>query len=359
LPTIFAAVFATLAIRMTHVSRTRRLLTLSAKLALAAGILAYLIVGGRDGFVRLWHEPKHWGMLAIGLACTLASITLTFVRWHVLVTALGLNFRLPETMRLGTLGFALNFVSLGSIGGDLFKAIFVAKDSPGRRTEAVATVIADRLLGVLMMLSLATAATFLIDWSAAPAAVKVLVQTVRMATIVGLCGAGLVLLVPALSGTRLQKMIGAVTLVGPTAARLIGAVATFRDQKRHLFTAAAISIVSNSLFILSFYFVARGLPVQAATLAQHFVIVPVANLAGAIPATPSGLGTMELAVEKLYQAVAGGAGHAGDGTLVALGQRATMILVAVVCLAYYLAHRGDLREVMHEVEEAEDAAEAM
>ena len=148
-------------------------------------------------------------------------------------------------------------------------------------------------------------------------------QTIRLATFGGIIGAVLILVVPALSGEWLQKLLARIPLVGPTAARLVGAVATFRDEKRYIFTAAAISVCSNSLFILSFYFVARGLPVHAASLAEHFVIVPIANLAGAIPATPSGLGTMELAVEKLYLAVSQeGARHPGDGTLVALGQRA-------------------------------------
>jgi hypothetical protein len=142
-----------------------------------------------------------------------------------------------------------------------------------------------------------------------------------------------------------------IPLVGPTAARLVGAVATFRDEKRYVFTAAAISLCSNTLFILSFYFIARGLPVHAASLAEHFVIVPVANLAGAIPATPSGLGTLELAIEKLYLAVSDAAvRRPGDGTLVALGQRASMVAVACVCLAFYLTQRNGLRNVLREAD---------
>ena len=50
----------------------------------------------------------------------------------------------------------MNFVAPGSIGGDLFKAIFLAHGQPGRRTEAVATVIADRLLGVTTILVIAS-----------------------------------------------------------------------------------------------------------------------------------------------------------------------------------------------------------
>jgi glycosyltransferase 2 family protein len=205
---------------------------------------------------------------------------------------------------------------------------------------------------------LASVATFFVDWSPAPAAIKVLVETIRLTTVALFGGVALVLAVPALSGTRIRQWLGAVPLVGSTAARLVATISAYRDAKSDLLKACSISLVSNTLFILSFYFIALGLPVLAPTLVQHFVIVPTANLAGAIPATPSGLGTMELAVDKLYQAVPTATPiPAGDGTLVALGQRAGMILVAVGCLVFYLLQRGDLREVIHELEEAEAAAE--
>jgi uncharacterized membrane protein YbhN (UPF0104 family) len=341
---------------------TRRKLLILAKITLAVGILGYLLVQvqRQAGFARLVHEPKAWHLLALGLACTVAAISLAFVRWHILLTALGLDFQLRDSMRLGALGFALNFVSLGSIGGDLFKAIFAAKDSPGKRTEAVATVVVDRLVGMMMMLTLASAASFLIDWTASPPAIKVLVQTIRLTTVGMVAGVTLLLAVPALSGDWLRGRVAALPLVGSTASRLIGTVSVYRDEKRLVLAACVISIFSNTLFILSFYFVAQGLPVQAPSLAKHFVIVPVANLAGAIPATPSGLGTMELAVEKLYQGVPSATSiPSGDGTLVALGQRATMILMAAGCLIFYVLQRGDLREAIHEIEEAEATAESL
>lgn len=340
----------------------RRMLVVAVKLTLATAILGYLLVQveRQAGFQRLVHEPKAWHLLAIGLLCVFVAAVLTFVRWHVLLTAVGLNFRLRDSLRLGALGFALNFVSLGSIGGDLFKAIFAAKDSPGRRTEAAATVVVDRLVGVVMMMTLASLATFIVDWSASPGPVRVLVQTIRLGTVGLLAGVALILAFPALSGEEIRRFVHAIPLVGPTAARLIAMVSVYRDQKWRVLQACLIGVVSNSLFILSFYLIAQGLPVRAPSLAQHFMIIPVANLAGAIPATPSGLGTMELAVDKLYQIAPGPSPiPAGEGTLVALGQRAAMIFVAALCLAFYVLERGNLREVIHEVEEAEAAGETL
>src|SRR5262249_48107652 len=111
---------------------------------------------GRAAFSQLSARTINWNMMIGALVCTLIMATLSFVRWHILIRALGIDIRLADSLRLGALGFALNFVSPGSIGGDFFKAIFLAHGQPGRRTEAIATVIADRVLGLLTMFLLAS-----------------------------------------------------------------------------------------------------------------------------------------------------------------------------------------------------------
>src|SRR5262249_15364961 len=119
-----------------HSRSPRRTLLTIAKFALAIGILSYLViqVQRNEGFTRLWEQEKNWPLLAAAVGCTFAAILLNFVRWHFLIRAVGIDIRLPLTMRYGALGYALNFVAPGSIGGDLFKAIFLAHGQPGRRT---------------------------------------------------------------------------------------------------------------------------------------------------------------------------------------------------------------------------------
>jgi uncharacterized protein (TIRG00374 family) len=339
-------------------SIARRILVPLAKMALAAGIMGFLAyrVQQNQGFVRLLNEPKDWRLLAAALVCTFLSIVLSFARWHVLVNALGLKFPLVDALRLGALGFALNFVSLGSVGGDLFKAIFLAKEYPGRRTEAVATVMADRLLGLLMMLVLASAAILVADWRDAPPEIALLCHMILVAAVGGFVGVGVLLFVPLVTDERIRGFAEGVPIVGATAGRLIGAIEAYRDQKSQLLLAAGIGLVVDALFVTSFYLVARGLPVHAPTFAQHLLIVPVANMAGAIPATPSGLGTLEAAADALYQAVPGNSGIVpGDGTLVALAHRVTMIAVAMIGMVYYVSQRAELQRVLREAEAAEGA----
>ena len=339
----------------TH-STTRRTVLTVAKIALAVAILAYLVVQARHGFSQLSEQTIQWKFLAAALVATLSACTLSFVRWHLLINALGISMRLVDTLRLGALGFALNFVSPGSIGGDFFKAIFLAHGHPGKRTEAVATVVADRVIGLLTMLVLASVgilSTGLL--TAGSPALTLLCRAILLMTAVSWIGFGLLLLPRSRFGAWVIERAEAAPVVGKTIARLLETVDVYRSQKPTLLAAFSVSLGMALCFITSFYLVARGLPIHEPPWAEHLVIVPVAGLVGAIPLTPSGLGTLELAVEELYKTMPGGTFvNTGDGTLVALGRRVTEMAVALIGLVYCLGHRREVREVFVEAEEAAD-----
>jgi len=341
-----------------YAAPVRRTLLTLAKIALAVAILAYLLHQARehDAFTQLVEQPKHWNLLAAGLVCTLISILLSFVRWHLFIRAVGIPIRLLDSLRLGALGFALNFVSLGAVGGDLFKAFFLAHGQPGLRTEAVVSVLADRVAGLMTILALATGGILATDLThRAPPPLVALCHAILLAAAVVFCGAAAALFVPPLSGERVLALTQRLPFVGGTLARLLGAVATYRNQKRALAAAAAVSVAGNLTYITAFYLVASGLPIQRPSYAEHFVVVPVANMVGAIPATPSGLGTKEAAVDLMYRTMPSGTGVVrGTGTMVTLAHRLTEVAGAALGLLYYLTHRKEVEEVYHEAEEFEE-----
>ena len=336
----------------TH-SHTLRTVLTAVKLALAVAILAYLVARAHDGFSQLIERPIAWPLVAAGVLCTFAACTASFVRWHLLIRAVGIDVRLVDSLRLGALGLALNFVSPGSIGGDFFKAIFLAHGQPGRRTEAVATVVADRVMGLLTMLVFASVGILCSDLIDTPSpALRVLCRAIFTATVVSWAVFGVLIVVPGLSGPRVGRWAEAIPLVGRTIARLLGAVQAYRSQKQMLVAAFGLSALVALFVVSSFYLVARGLPIKEPSWTEHLMIVPVAGLVGAIPITPNGLGTLELADEELYKAVPGGAGVTrGDGTLVALARRVTELAVGLVGLVFYLTHRREVEQVYAEAEE--------
>jgi uncharacterized membrane protein YbhN (UPF0104 family) len=183
---------------------------------------------------------------------------------------------------------------------------------------------------------------------------KVLCQSILVTAGIAWLGAALLLIFPSLTGPWVGAKLSLIPLAGKTAARLLGTVQSYRKQKKMLLAAFSISLVMALTYITSFYLVARGLPIHEPPWSQHVVIVPVSALVGAIPLTPSGVGTMELAVEELYKALPGGDQvHKGDGTFVGLGRRATEVAVALIGLVFYLSHRREVEEVYAEAEAAE------
>lgn len=338
-------------------SRSKKTLILLIKCGLSLGLLAYLLrqAQGDASFAELRDQPKQWGLLAAATAMMLAAVLLTFYRWYLLVRALHLPFHLTDALRLGFLGYLLNFVSLGSVGGDLFKAIFLAREHPGRRTEAVASVVVDRVVGLYCLLLLASAAAL---WggllvASQPVELRTISRVTLVATLLGGMGIGLAL-IPGMTGGRMSRLLGGLPLVGPTAARLLAAVRIYRRKWPVMLVAVVLSLVVQGTFAVAIYLVARGLPGQLPSLGRHFLIVPLSMVAGALPLPFAGLGAFEGALDFLYRFAAGTAAvKAGRGLIVALCFRVITVLIALIGVVYYLFGR---REVTAAIREADAVA---
>jgi uncharacterized membrane protein YbhN (UPF0104 family) len=95
------------------------------------------------------------------------------------------------------------------------------------------------------------------------------------------------------------------------------------------------------------------------SLADHFVIVPLAFVSGVLPLPGNGLGALEYVVNFLYERVpAGMAIREGRGFVVALCYRAITILIAMIGLGYYLVSRRQVVELLHAAEADEANSQA-
>lgn len=332
----------------------KRILISLLKFGVSFGIIAYLVERARrDGtFTPLVEQPKHWGLLGLASFAYLVAVLLSFVRWYALVRALGLQFTMRDAFRLGFLGYLFNFVSLGSVGGDLFKAVFIAREQPGFRAEAVATVMMDRILGLFMLLVLASAAIVCTGQLAAPVPeVRIISQATLACTVAGCAGFAL-LMASGLVRKSWLASLARLPLVGPVTDKLVSAVIAYRHEPRALAASGLLSLVIHTCCTLSVYWMALGLPGMAPSLVDHFVIVPLALVTGALPLPVNGLGALEYAIDALYQWVpAGGALPEGRGFVVALGYRFATILAAVIAAVYYLASRREVAEVLEDAEQ--------
>jgi uncharacterized membrane protein YbhN (UPF0104 family) len=333
-------------------------------------ILGYLFndIYQNRSFASFWNAPKRWELLAAAAGVTLTAVTITIVRWHWLIRALGLPFRLRDALRLGFLGYLLNFVSLGSVGGDLFKAVFVARELHGHRAEAVATVVVDRLIGLFGVFLLAAAS--IIATGAWEAESSELMRSLYRAAFIctGVSAAAILGLMLMSDGLwhALERKLASLPKIGLICERLIAAVRRYRRATWVLVLSLVATLIAQALFAVAFYFVSAGCLENHPSLASHMVIVPLATLVGILPLPMSGLGAVEAAIDFMYHAVPkaieGGAAAAlskGVGALVSLANRVVMLAVAMIGVVIYFVSRREVAEVMHEVEVEEQQGHSL
>ncbi|UUO06154.1 flippase-like domain-containing protein [Blastopirellula sp. J2-11] len=334
----------------------KTLLTLL-KFAVPAGILTYLIrdlvVNHGAELQQIRDSPKNWGLLTLAFALAMTALICTFLRWRLLVVTLQMPFRVTDALRLGFLGFLFNFVGAGSVGGDLFKAIFIAREYPQNRAAAFATVVVDRMIGLYALLVVTSLATLAIDRTIADTAMLTVLNIIYGLTIAGGLGVGMILL-PGFTRGSVSEILRNLPKVGSKIGNLIDAVRLYRRQPLVLTVIAVMSLSIHGLFAMSVYCIAHGLFTDVPTLLEHLVIVPLSMVFAALPIAPGGMGTFELAMNYLYQHVPTPPAAEGIGTIVALGYRVITILMALVGVVYYWFYRKEVGVLMHEAEEEQE-----
>lgn len=92
--------------------------------------------------------------LGFALVVFSGSLFFVFLRWWFLLKVQGIELPIPLVLRLNAIGFFFNNVLPGSTGGDLVKIFYVMRFAPDRKARAALSILMDRVLGVLIILSL-------------------------------------------------------------------------------------------------------------------------------------------------------------------------------------------------------------
>ena len=300
-------------------------------------------------------QPKDWPLLTLALTACLIAVLLSFIRWHLLVRCLGIPFRLPDAFRLGFIGYLLTFVSFGSVGGDLFKAFFIAKEQPDRRTEAITSIFVDRVVGLYTLLLFTSAAVALIIRNRQSDELQVMASVCWGLAAVATIGVAVVMS-NRFSLRWLAHYLQRFHWARAVIPRLDFALRMYRFRWKTLVAAIGISVASHTLFATTIYLTARSvLAVKCPSWAQHMVMWPVAGAVSALPIAPGGLGTFEAILSYLYKTIAIPAVTLGNGLIIALLFRAMTFIVAGLGFVMYWARRRQIQEAIHEADSFGDS----
>jgi uncharacterized protein (TIRG00374 family) len=339
-------------------STPKKLLINGLKLAVSAALISYLAwrAVGDAQFQQLAQGPKDWPLLLLAVPICFFAVTVTILRWHLLIWALGLKFTVRETLRAGFLAYLANFLPLGLVAGDSLKAVMLIHRNPNRKTEAVAAVLVDRTLGLYALLLLAAVASLFLSSEQLTRLAEAdrlfitrLSWALRAASVLSTLGL-IVMLIPGVTQSRWWDLLEHLPLVGPVLHKLVGAMRAYRRRVELLATAVGVSLIVHLMYVLSVVVMSNSIgiaPEHRPAWASIFVIVPPTMIAGALP-----IGIYEVTITLLFAAVSPPGAPPNMGLLIGLAYRLIQLAIASIGVVYWLAGRSEVREFMHEAEES-------
>lgn len=310
-----------------------------AGVALAVGLLGWLVwrLEDRNAMLAVFSEARGrpWALLG-GVAFFGASLGCGTLRWGFLLRALSLPISGSRVLQLYAVGHFFNAVVPGSTGGDVVKAACAAKDSPGRRPEAVASIVVERVVGLLALCVLAAGVALArADFFAGTSELRLLRGMALLLGVGALLGAGVLFGIdwsrwfPETEDARGWRKAVAVLVRAYRAMRLcmrhpMALGSTFGlSLANHLCAVGCAACLGHAL----------GLPVP---VADYLVVIPLVNAVAAVPLTPGGAGVRESASVVLLTVAGATAAQATALSLLVYGVIVAWALVGGLC---YLALR--------------------
>src|SRR5271165_5910695 len=125
--------------------------------ALAFALLGLVLWQNREKIRAVFSHPLDFRLLALGVVIFQCSLIITYLRWYLLVRVIDPRFTLRSTLLLGFIGYVFNLVIPGAVGGDFIKAAYLVRMHI-KKTQAVASMVIDRIVGLLGLFVLAALA---------------------------------------------------------------------------------------------------------------------------------------------------------------------------------------------------------
>jgi uncharacterized protein (TIRG00374 family) len=315
-------------------------------MALALGLLTAVLVLNRQQIREVLGRRPDARLFVLAFAFYLAGMLLAFVRWSFYVKALGLPFRVRDGLRLGFVANLYNFVVPGGpVGGDVVRAAFLCREQ-ARKAQAIASVVLDRLVGVLGLFLLASGAGTL-GWNTLDRRARRLVVIVWVVSgvVTFLLSVGFS---PAIYRPLARRFAGRPRL----AHRLEELVATgtaYRAKLGVVVAGLGMAMITHAFNILAFYAASLALFPSIPTLAEHFLIVPLVLATTAVPLPFGALGLSEGVSASLFRAVA----YSG-GAVAMIGFRVVQYATAAISAIVYIANIRQVRELAETAEHLDD-----
>ena len=319
-------------VRSANGGKLRRVLTLVAKCILAVLLIVWLVRSGRLDLQDVSKALNRWPGLMIVAGLCYAGYFIAATRWNILLAQQGIRASMRDVFALSMIGAFFNSAIPGTVSGDIVKAYYISVRCPENRSQAVTTILLDRIAGLTSLLLLAAVAGI---WNFASIAqhgtVTVLYWTVVLAALTAVT-----LPLAAMMSGRMITIADTLAQRFPVSNPVVQAVratATFYRNPRTLALALATSLVAQIGTCFAFYVLGVSIGAQSIELSRLMFIVPLGLTTMALPIAPVGLGVGQVAFHFLFSELLPGMGPTG-ASMVTIYQ-AVYIFVSLTGMVFY------------------------
>lgn len=274
--------------------RLRRHLTIAGKMLIAVALVFALFhyrLITLDALQKTFRDPA---VSASVFGLIFAGYALNAMRWFLLLRTMGIEIKLTSCLKIFAMGNFANTFFLGGTGGDLVRAVYIARHVHRDRSGGVISVAADRALGLLAAITVAVILGLRTHHMMDSPVTGTFFHTLLATLVISSAGAALTMVL--INPSRLlavSNCIGTRTIVQRSLLRVLEAIVQMRAHPLLLILSGIISLfimltIAAAIILLSRGYEAGGLqPIDFANAAV------LSLLANAIPITPGGVGVAE------------------------------------------------------------------
>ena len=280
----------------------KKLLTVL-QIEIALGVITFFVVqmyanGQLETFgTALKTAATNWHLLGLGVFCFLGCILLCNWRWKLLLEAQGVKLSYARTLMLYLIGQFFSSFMPGATSGDVFKAIYISRETDTQKTAAVATVVIDRVIGLFALIVLTSVITLVrLDFFLSNPKTKA-VMIFNIVLMLGMVvGIAMVFGQNIFEKFSLFRRLEEKTSLGKIIAKLYNAFHTCVKSPAILIKTVSASLLNHVIFIFSAVFIGQSIGATIPPI-DYLTVFPIINAIAAIPLTPGGLGTRDAAAQ--------------------------------------------------------------
>lgn len=247
----------------------------------------------QPGMPRAFSDLDARGVLS-AFGFLVLSTLICATRWWRLLGVAGCETSFSSSLRLTYVGLFFNLVVPGLTGGDLMRGVLAVREHPGKRADALMSVVVDRMIGVLTLIAMAAAVIF---------ATGERLNDLRLPVSLILLGIGAGLAAFLNPSVRRVTRFDALVSRLPQAERLQkldAAAKVYASRPLEIGIAIALSVCNHLANTAAALGIARAFGSDI-TFLEMLSVASVANTLSSVPIAPGGWGVGEAIYGTLFK----------------------------------------------------------